>query len=310
MRWGKPHGDRQRGFLLLALYAVLSAAVLWRAPRPAAPGAAAPAKSRAGTVAVVDIYGPITLGAGWGVSDVDRTVRRLREFRRNNDVKAVLLRINSPGGSVAAVQEIHQGVAALRAAGKVVVASLGDVAASGGYYVAAPAHKIVANPGTLTGSIGVILELGNVQELFKKVGIKTETVKSGRLKDIGSPFRPLDPAERVVFQGIVDDAYGQFFRAVAEGRGMPAEKLRPLADGRIFTGSQAQAAGLVDALGNFNTAAELARQLAGLPADHPLRFSPVSPWEKFLKLIGDKTAESRLPVPWPSRKTRFEYVWE
>jgi protease-4 len=277
------------------------------------PAAASPlALHAASTIAVVDLQGPITLspGGGWSVG-ADRVVRRLRQLRRRPDVRAVLLRINSPGGSVAAVQEIHQQVAALRKSGKVVVASLGDVAASGGYYVAAGADKIVANPGTLTGSIGVILQLGNVEELFRKFGVRVETVKSGAFKDAGSPFRPLGDEERKLFQGVVSDAYDQFFRAVSEGRNIPPEKLRRLADGRIFTGAQAQKEGLVDELGGFDTAVDLAKKLAHIRAPNPPLLYPRAGWDRVMGLL-DAAPESIWPVRWATtgRRVRFEYVWE
>jgi protease IV len=299
--------ERRWGAVVLGALVILLGLGFWhlKDQDPARAGG-----SKRGKVAVIDLYGPISFSDdGFGVSDTDRVVRRLRALRRRPEVKAVVLRINSPGGSVAAVQEVHQEVVALKQAGKIVVSSFGDVAASGGYYVAAPSHKIVANPGTLTGSIGVVFQLGNVQELMKKVGVRIETLKSGDMKDSGSPFRTLREAERRHFLALINEAYGQFFQAVADGRGLPARKLRPLADGRVFTGSQAKDFGLVDVLGNYETALDVARELAGIKTDEePMVFAP-SPFEKFMRLIG-ASFRSRLPVAWPAQGVRFEYTWE
>jgi protease IV len=225
--------SRRLGWWILVLYAVCLAGALieLRTGKPAETRAASILPSNE-AIAVVELFGPISLsmdGFGGGV-DVETVTRQMQDMRGRSDVKAVLLRINSPGGSVAAVQEIHQHVVALRKAGKVVVASFGDVAASGGYYIAAACDKIVANPGTITGSIGVIFQLGNVRELFRKFGVEVETIKSGDMKDAGSPFRPLGEEERRMFRALVSEAYGQFFSAVAEGRNMkPADRWRTAA---------------------------------------------------------------------------------
>jgi len=301
--------SRRRGFLVLLLFflAAGAAAVLLRkAPAPASPKAAP-----GGKVAVVDFYGPISISSGrLAASDVDRAVKRLRDLRKRDDVRGILLRVNSPGGSVAAVQEIHEEVVALKKAGKVIVASFGDVAASGGYYIAAPADKIVANPGTIVGSIGVIFQLGNVQELFRKVGLRMETIKAGAMKDMGSPFRPISEKERAHVQNLVNNAYDQFFQAVAEGRKLPPEKLKPLADGRIFTGAQAKDAGLVDELGNAQTALELLRKLANVPEEAaPVEFA-ASPLSRLMDFLESRWAPLTLPVDWRAAKVRFEYVWE
>src|SRR6185436_16569611 len=157
--------------------------------------------------------------------------------------------INSPGGSVGAVQEVYDEILRLKKSGKKVVVSMGDVAASGGYYVACAADKIYANPGTLTGSIGVIFETGNVQSLLKKIGVKVQPIKSAEHKDIGSPFKTMSVQERQILQSIIDDAYGQFVRAIVDGRQMQKEKVLRLADGRIYSGAQAKSEGLVDELG-------------------------------------------------------------
>jgi protease-4 len=222
-----------------------------------------------GALAIVHVSGPIRMdqaGPGWGSPDAEDIARRLHKLSEDDDVKAILLRINSPGGTVGAVQEIHREMARCRAKGKIIVASLGDVAASGGYYLAAGADHIVANPGTITGSIGVILEFGNLEGLFQKIGLKLQVIKSGLHKDIGSPARALTAEERMMLQESIDDAYAQFFEAVRRGRRMDPDKLKALADGRIFTGRQALQAGLVDEMGDQEDAIQTAIKLAKLPA--------------------------------------------
>jgi protease IV len=225
-------------------------------------------KTKPGSVAVVRISGPIQTrmtGSGFGSSqDAEAIARRLHQISKDDTIKAIILRINSPGGTVGGVQEIYNEVLKCKAKGKKVVASLGDVAASGGYYIAASADKIVTNPGTITGSIGVILQFGNLEGLFQKVGIRLQVVKSGEHKDIGSPARSLTPEERRLLQASIDDAYAQFVDAVSAGRSMPREKVLPLADGRIFTGRQAMEAGLADELGDQQDALQTAIKLANL----------------------------------------------
>jgi protease-4 len=224
---------------------------------------------RKGTLAIVHVSGPIHFdlsSQGWTGPDAEETARELHRLSEKDEVKAILLRINSPGGTVGAVQEIHREMERCRAKGKIIVASMGDVAASGGYYLAAGSDHIVADPGTITGSIGVILEFGNLEGLFQKVGLKLQVIKSGTFKDIGSPARALTPAEKAMLQTSIDDAYSQFFAAVRDGRRMDPEKLRGLADGRIFTGAQAKNAGLVDELGDEEDAIQAAIHLAKLPA--------------------------------------------
>lgn len=208
-------------------------------------------------VAIVELEGIIV--------DVDDLVRELRRFRDNPLVKAVVIRINSPGGVVAPSQELHQALLKLREAGKPVVASLGAVAASGGYYVAVAADQIYANPGTLTGSIGVIMQMANLENLFKKVGVDYVVVKAGQFKDIGNVSRPMTPEERRVLQAVLDDVHGQFIAAVAAGRRLDQSEVMRFADGRIFSGTQAKAQGMVDQLGSLEDAVNEAATLAGLP---------------------------------------------
>ncbi len=200
--------------------------------------------------------------------------KRLYKALKNEHIKAVLLRINSPGGTVAASQELADAVRALRAAGKPVVATLGDVAASGGYYVAAGADRIVAEPGTVTGSIGVIMHHLNLQRIEEKLGVATEVIKSGKFKDIGSPNRPISVEERSLLQTIIADSYDQFVAAVASGRALDETTVRKLADGRIYSGRQALDCKLIDQLGGYEVAIavvqKLARQRYKLSTDLPL----------------------------------------
>ena len=249
-------------------------------------------KYASGSLAVVHIYGPIHTNfsaSAWSKSDADDIAHRLHRLSENENVKVILLRINSPGGTVAAVQEIYREIVRCQANGKKVVASLGDVAASGGYYLASPADRIVADPGTITGSIGVIMQFGNLEGLFEKLGVRLQVIKSGAHKDIGSPARPLTPEEKHLLQASLDDAYAQFVDAVRKGRRLSPEKVRELADGRIFTGRQAQKVGLVDELGNSEDALQTAIQLANLPP-HPPVISDTPP--SFLSLMKTLGAQS------------------
>lgn len=217
-----------------------------------------------GKVAIVEVEGIIGVGASGGV-DTDAIVRTLGEYRDNPSVAAVVLRINSPGGVVAPTQEIFAAVERVRAAGKPVVASMGSVAASGGYYVAVAANRIYANPGTLTGSIGVVMQLANLEGLLKKVGVDYVVVKSGAYKDIGNIARPMKPEERQVLQALLDDVYGQFVKAVAERRGLDEKTVRAFADGRVYSGQQARALKMVDEMGGLEDAIEAAAKLAAIP---------------------------------------------
>lgn len=207
-------------------------------------------------VAVVELDGPIV--------DVDELVRELRAHRDNPLVKAVVIRINSPGGVVAPTQELHAALTRVRESGKPVVASLGAVAASGGYYVAVAADKIYAHPGTLTGSIGVIMRLANLDGLMKKVGVDFVVVKAGRFKDLGNIGRSMTPEERRILQVMLEDVHTQFIDAVAAGRKLDRAQVLGFADGRIVSGAQAKALNMVDALGGFEEALDGAAMLAGL----------------------------------------------
>jgi protease-4 len=215
--------------------------------------------ARGEKVAVIPVSGLI--------SDSESVIESLKRFGKDNSVKAVVLRINSPGGGVAPSQEIYEEVRKLNAR-KPVLTSMGALAASGGYYIASATRKVYANPGTMTGSIGVIMPFMNVKDLVEKIGLKGMTVKSGQFKDIGSPLRDMTPQERALLQGVVDNVHLQFVNAVAEGRRLPRDEVMKIADGRIFTGEQAKTLGLVDALGNLeDTVADAAKmgKISGEP---------------------------------------------
>jgi len=207
-------------------------------------------------VGVVEIEGIIVDGTA--------AVRELREHAENPSIKAVVLRVNSPGGVVAPTQEIFAAIQRARKAGKPVVATLGAVAASGGYYVAAAADRIYANPGTLTGSIGVVMQLANIEGLLKKVGVEYVVVKAGSYKDVGNFARTMSPEERKMLQALLDDVYSQFVGAVAEGRGLERSEVLAFAEGRIYSGQQALALKMVDEMGGFEDAVEAAGKLANI----------------------------------------------
>lgn len=197
------------------------------------------------------------------IGDSEELVEQINAFADDRGIGAVVLRINSPGGGVAPSQEIYQAVRELKKKKKV-VASMGAVAASGGYMIAVAADRIVANPGSITGSISTVMHYANVEELMKKVGVRSSVVKSGKFKDIGSPAREMTAEERSLIQAIVDDIYDQFVRTIAENRKLPLQRIFELADGRIFSGRQAKDLGLVDDLGGLQDAVLLAAKLSGL----------------------------------------------
>lgn len=207
-------------------------------------------------VAIVDVHGVIE-----NSSDV---VRQLRKYGKDSSIPALVLHINSPGGGAASSQEIYEEVNKLREDGKKIVASMGSVAASGGYYVACAADTVVANPATLTGSIGVIFQFPVAEELFKKIGVKFEVVKRGEIKDIGSMNRSMTERERESLQSVVDDTYEQFVEVVSESREMERDQVVKIADGSIFTGRQAKDLGLVDELGDLHDAIKIAGEMAGI----------------------------------------------
>jgi len=202
------------------------------------------------------------------ILDAQATIEELKRFSENPSIKAIVLRIDSPGGGVVPSQEIHDTVKRIRSKNnKAVIASMGSVAASGGYYIAAATDRIVANPGTLTGSIGVIMETANVEGLLQKIGVEGVVIKSGKYKDVGSPLRKMTDEERALMQAVMYDVHKQFIEAVAEGRSLELPVAQALADGRVFTGRQAKDAKLVDELGDLDDAIQLAAEVAGIEGE-------------------------------------------
>lgn len=207
------------------------------------------------------------------ILDSRETVRQLRHFLKKDDIKAVVLRVDSPGGVVAPSQEIYEEVKRFAAKKKIVV-SMGSLAASGGYYISAPATIIYANPGTITASIGVIIKLSNIEQLMDKIGIKSTVIKTGKFKDSGSPLRELTAEDRAMFQSVIDSTHNQFIKAVASGRKLSEEEVRSIADGRVLSGEQAMALKLVDRLGTFQDAIDEAGKLAGIKGEPELILPP------------------------------------
>lgn len=274
-------------------------------------------------IAVIPIEGVIG-------DDMAKSVNQsLKQYGDDSRVKAIILRINSPGGGVAASQEIYREVKRVKDdKKKKIIVSMSTVAASGGYYISAPADYIFANDGTITGSIGVIAEWVNFKELAEWAKVKTVVFKSGEFKDTGSPTRDMTERERQYFQGMIDELYGQFVKAVAEGRkgrGAEGKKLndeaqvRALADGRVFTGTTAVDNGLVDARGNYEDALKYTANLIGIKGE-PQVVTPPKPREGFsiLDLLGLTKVTTTLanPSEWPGKlneidtSVKFKYQWK
>jgi protease-4 len=223
-------------------------------------------------VGVVEVKGML--------SEARPTLEELRRFQHDSRIKAIVLRVNSPGGAVTPAQEIMREVEKVRRTKKV-VASFGSTAASGGYYAACSADLIMASPGTTTGSIGVILRLPNLEQLAKKLGVDVQTLQAGALKNLGSPFHPMTPEERAALQTLLDNIHRQFIQDVARHRRLPVDKVKSLADGNVLTGEDAKRLGLVDELGNFEDAVEKAGRLGGIKG----KVQTVTPEKKGVSLL-------------------------
>ncbi|HOB11545.1 MAG TPA: signal peptide peptidase SppA [Syntrophomonadaceae bacterium] len=228
-------------------------------------------------IGVIEINGVISGEAGGGLvsgysANAMDIMESIRQAREREDIKVVVLRIDSPGGSAVASQEIARELDRLREEGKKVITSMGDTCTSGGYWIACSSDYIMANGATLTGSIGVIMQLSNLEGLYEKLGIKEEVIKSGKHKDMGSATRDLTEEERQLLEDIVGDSYDQFLDQVLKGRAgkITQEKLLEVADGRIISGRQALELGLVDGIGNYYDALAQARKSAGLSEDSPV----------------------------------------
>lgn len=251
-------------------------------------------------IAVVELAGVITSS--------DDVVRQIKRYRENSSIRGILLRIDSPGGAVVPSQEMYEEVRKTREGGKPVVVSMGSIAASGGYYVACGGSRLVANRGTLTGSIGVIAEFLQFHELLGKVGVDVETIKTGKRKDAGSATRAMTEDERRYLQGLLEDVHSQFLRVVEQERHLDPARLKDLADGRVFTGEQAVRLGLVDTIGTYEEAVEIAAELAGIDGEPTLirERKHRSWWERMATDMGEqlKAVKDDLLV-WPVLSFRF-----
>ena len=251
-------------------------------------------------IAIIEVRGVIL--------DAQPVVEKLVKLRKNEKIKAIILRIDSPGGGVGPAQEIHAEVKKAQKEKKVLV-SMGSVAASGGYYIACAADRIIANPGSITGSIGVIVESLNVEELLGKLGLRSVVVKSGKHKDLGSPMRPMTGEDRKLLQGVIDSVHEQFIKAVAEGRKLPVEKVRRLADGRIFSGDQARSLGLVDELGNLEDTIAAAAQMAGIRGEPEVLYPEKKRFSLFDLLIQETMQKIMENLKESAPPLNFLYYW-
>lgn len=251
-------------------------------------------------IGVVELQGVITSSEDF--------VRQVKKFREQSSIRAILIRIDSPGGGVVASQEMYEEVRKTRESGKPVVVSMGSLAASGGYYVACGASRLVANRGTLTGSIGVISEFLQMHELLGKVGVDIKTIKAGALKDAGSSSRPMTEKDQKYFQALMDDVHRQFITVVADERGFDSAYASELADGRVFTGEQAVVAGLVDTIGTYEDAIQITAEIAGIDGEPSLvREKKRRTWLE--SMTGDVTEQVRAAtqemLSWPVMSFRF-----
>jgi len=254
-------------------------------------------------IQIVDIHGEIF--------DSRAVLEELKRYEDSNSVRAILLNIDSPGGGVASSQEVYTEVKRLREKhDKTVVAYMSSTGASGAYYIACAANRIIANPGTIVGSIGVVAEWTNYGELLEWAKLKDVVFKTGEFKDTGNPTRPLTEKERTYFQGLIDDMYVQFVDAVATGRNMDIQEVRALADGRVFTGRDAKARKLIDEIGNFQDAVDLTAKLAGISGKPRL----IRTSRQRVTLLDVLTTDLSRLVPFDGRtlksQIRFQYLWK
>ena len=257
-------------------------------------------KSPSGEIALVRIQGMLM--------DSQNIVRQLSDYRHNPGVRGILLRIDSPGGAVAPAQEIYSEIMKLRADHKTVYASMGTVAASGGYYIACAADYVLANPGTLTGSIAAVMVFSNIEELANKIGVKPVIIKSGKYKDVGSPLRAMNPEERKLLQNVVDDVHQQFVQAVAKGRGLSVSEVKEIADGRIMTGQQALKLKLIDEIGGLEKTLELLAKKIGVEGrPRVIEEKEKTPFFDWLlqSSLSSRLVETLIPASLP----RLQYIW-
>jgi protease-4 len=241
-----------------------------------------------GKIAMVNVKGIIV--------DSKAVIEEIKQYRKNPAVKAIVLRVDSPGGAVVPSQEIYEEIKRTIKV-KPVVVSMGAIAASGGYYISCPATKIIANPGTITGSIGVLIEIPNIKGLLDKIGVKAEVIKSGKYKDITSPLKPpLQSDEKEVLQRLIDDVHEQFVNAVSEGRKIPIEKVKKIADGRVFTGLKAKEIGLVDEIGDLDYTIKVAAQLGNIKGEPEIIMKKTTILNELLKGDTESLIKRLLPT--------------
>ena len=251
-------GSRKYSYWIIGLivFIIIISIIPWENALPSGP-----------KVGIVEINMPIT--------NSKKAVDDLNYFNRKSNIAAIVVRLETPGGGVAASQEIYEKVRKIsKFSDKPIIASMGGVAASGGYYIALGADTIMANPGTATGSIGVIMSYPIIGKMMDKIGIQYETIKSGTLKDSGSPFRNITSEERKYFQGLIDDLHGQFLSVVARERNIPMDQAAELANGQVYSGKQAVENGLIDMLGTFEDAVLLAAREAGYVEEPEIVYPP------------------------------------
>jgi protease IV len=257
-------------------------------------------KSPSGEIAIVNIHGMLM--------DSRDIVRQLSDYRHNPQVRGIILSVDSPGGAVAPAQEIYSEIMRLRDEHKTVYASMGSVAASGGYYIACAADYVLANPGTLTGSISAVMAFNNIEELTKKVGVKANIIKSGKFKDVGSPLRPMTPEEHSLLQDVVNDVHDQFVAAIVTGRGLPLAEVYKIADGRIMTGRQALKLNLIDEVGGLEKTIELLAKKIGIQGRPKVieRKEKTPFWDWLLQSSFSRGLAKTLM---PSTHPRLQYIW-
>lgn len=249
-------------------------------------------------IGLVEVKGMIT--------DASETIRQITKYRKDRSIRGIVLRIDSPGGAVAPSQEIYTEVLKLKSQKKV-FASMGSVAASGGYYIASAADQIIANPGTLTGSIGVIMTFANVEQLMNKIGLRPETMKSGKFKDTGSPTRPMTPDERKLLQNVVDNVFDQFVSAVSKGRKMDYDEVKKLADGRIYTGKQAFDLKLVDRLGSLEDTISLLGKAVGIEGEP--KIVQEKPSHGLLDLLMESSLSEKVMGSFAPQFPLLQFLW-
>jgi protease-4 len=262
-------------------------------------------------IAVIDISGPIMYGASGGFSSSNTNANEIvpaLEQAEKDGVKGVLLRLNSPGGTASASHAIYEKLMKMRKSGIKVVSVMQDVAASGAYYIASSSDQIYSGPSTLTGSIGVIMQIPNYSELSNKIGFKTTTIKSGKFKDIGNAARSMTEDENKLLQALIDDTYNEFVKAVSAGRKMPINTVKALSDGRIYTGNQAFKNKLVDKLGSENDAVQSLKKLMGYDKKAKLKNYTKNSWEKFFNDLNTKSPLKGTFLESPEFSTQFNKI--